>query len=202
MAVGIRKSVQAVTKTQVIRRSLEAYLTQIEPVRTPYELGEGLFDTDGRRGRDVSSTFKARLKGRLRVKYRRCRVPDRALPETRPTSFAHQSGPEPGRNLASTKARLPLMACLMKFGIAVTLARVAMITASPAPGWAQGGPGDARDPFARTFGNDELTITLRGHDHVYQGQATSEGQTFPVQAQASGNRMSGVYVMQGQALPF
>ncbi len=58
-----------VNKTQVIRRSLEAYLAPIEPGRTPYELGEGFFGADERRGRDLSSTFKSRLKGRLRAKY-------------------------------------------------------------------------------------------------------------------------------------
>ena len=46
------------TKTRVIRRSLEAYLAQIEPGRTPYELGEDLFGTDERGGSDLSSTFK------------------------------------------------------------------------------------------------------------------------------------------------
>lgn len=51
-----------VTKTQVIRRSLEAYLAQIEPGRTPYQLGKGLFGADERRGSDRSATFKSRLK--------------------------------------------------------------------------------------------------------------------------------------------
>ena len=59
------------TKTRVIRRSLEAYLAQIEPGRTPYELGEDLFGADERGGSDLSSTFKSRLKGRLRAKYHR-----------------------------------------------------------------------------------------------------------------------------------
>jgi predicted DNA-binding protein len=60
-----------VNKTQVIKRSLEAYLAQIEPGRTAYELGEGLFGADVRPGADRSSTFKRRLKGRLRAKYHR-----------------------------------------------------------------------------------------------------------------------------------
>ena len=32
-----------VNKTEVIKRSLESYLAQIEPGRTPYELGADLF---------------------------------------------------------------------------------------------------------------------------------------------------------------
>jgi predicted DNA-binding protein len=60
-----------VNKTQVIKRSLEAYLAQIEPGRTAHELGEGLFGADERHGADRSSTFKSRLKGRLRAKYHR-----------------------------------------------------------------------------------------------------------------------------------
>jgi len=60
-----------VNKTQVIRRSLEAYLAQIEPGGIPYELGKDLFGADRRRGSDLSSTLKARLKGRLRAKYHR-----------------------------------------------------------------------------------------------------------------------------------
>lgn len=53
-----------VNKTEVIKRSLEAYLAQIEPGRTAYELGEGLFGADERHEADRSSTFKRRLKGR------------------------------------------------------------------------------------------------------------------------------------------
>jgi predicted DNA-binding protein len=58
-----------VNKTQVIKRSLEAYLAQIESGRTVHELGEGLFGADEHRGADRSSTFKSRLKRRLRAKY-------------------------------------------------------------------------------------------------------------------------------------
>lgn len=58
-------------KTDVIKRSLEAYLNQIEPSRTPYELGEDLFGADQSPGRDFSSGFKRRLKRKLRAKHHR-----------------------------------------------------------------------------------------------------------------------------------
>ena len=61
----------SVNKTEVIRRSLEAYLEQLEPGWTPYELGANLFGADRSDGTDLSTGFKRRLKGRLRAKYRR-----------------------------------------------------------------------------------------------------------------------------------
>ena len=60
-----------VNKTEVIRRSLEAYLAEIEPGQTPYELGADLFGADAGRGTDSSSRFKTRLKRKLREKHRR-----------------------------------------------------------------------------------------------------------------------------------
>ena len=60
-----------VNKTEVIKRSLEAYLAQLEPVRTAYELGEDLFGADGTDRVDSSTSFKRQLKGALRAKYRR-----------------------------------------------------------------------------------------------------------------------------------
>jgi hypothetical protein len=58
-------------KTELIKRSVEAYLSQIEPGRSPYELGGGLFAADESPGRDVSSRFKQRLKRKLRAKHHR-----------------------------------------------------------------------------------------------------------------------------------
>jgi len=58
-------------KSDVIKRSLEAYLAHLEPGQTPYELGEDLFGADGRPGSDFSSTFKRRLRRTLRAKHRR-----------------------------------------------------------------------------------------------------------------------------------
>lgn len=60
-----------VNKSDVIKRSLEAYLATLEPGRTPYELGKDLFGADESHGSDLSSTFKRRLRGKLRAKYRR-----------------------------------------------------------------------------------------------------------------------------------
>ena len=60
-----------VNKTEVIKRSLEAYLTQIQPGGTPYELGQGLFGADQSSGTDFSSSFKRRLKLKLRAKHHR-----------------------------------------------------------------------------------------------------------------------------------
>jgi predicted DNA-binding protein len=58
-------------KTDVIKRSLEAYLNQIEPGGTPYELGEELFGADQSAGSDFSASFKRRLKRKLRAKHHR-----------------------------------------------------------------------------------------------------------------------------------
>jgi hypothetical protein len=60
-----------VNKTEVIKRSLEAYLGQVEPGRTSYELGADLFGADASRGADLSSRVKSRLKTKLRGKHRR-----------------------------------------------------------------------------------------------------------------------------------
>ena len=60
-----------VNKSDVIKRSLEAYLAMMEPGRTPYELGQDLFGADESPGSDLSSTFKRRLPSRLRAKHRR-----------------------------------------------------------------------------------------------------------------------------------
>lgn len=58
-------------KTEVIKRSLEAYLAQIEPGRTPYELGKDLFGADNGRETNLSVGFKRRLKSKLRGKHHR-----------------------------------------------------------------------------------------------------------------------------------
>jgi len=60
-----------VNKTEVIKRSLEAYLAQVEPGRTPYELGTDLFGADAGRRTDLSIGVKSRLKSRLRGKHHR-----------------------------------------------------------------------------------------------------------------------------------
>ena len=60
-----------INKTEVIKRGLEAYLAQVEPGRTPYELGVDLFGADTGRETDRGSRFKSLLKRKLRAKYRR-----------------------------------------------------------------------------------------------------------------------------------
>jgi hypothetical protein len=60
-----------VNKTEVIKRSLEAYLAQVEPGRSPYDLGADLFGADEGRETDRSSRFKGLLARKLRGKHRR-----------------------------------------------------------------------------------------------------------------------------------
>ncbi len=60
-----------VNKTEVIKRSLEAYLAQVEPGRTPYEVGADLFGADAGRRTDLSVGVKSRLKTTLRGKHHR-----------------------------------------------------------------------------------------------------------------------------------
>ncbi|HTS52335.1 MAG TPA: hypothetical protein VMH26_03590 [Burkholderiales bacterium] len=58
-------------KTEVIKRSLAAFLDQIEPGNSAYELGKDLFGADDSLPTTLSSTYKRRLKAKLRAKHRR-----------------------------------------------------------------------------------------------------------------------------------
>ena len=60
-----------VNKTEVIKRSLEAYLAQLEPGRSPYELGADLFGADAGPDADRAARFKQLLTSKLRGKHRR-----------------------------------------------------------------------------------------------------------------------------------
>ena len=60
-----------VNKTEVIRRSLEAYLAHVEPGRNPYDLGADLFGADATAGTDRAARFKRLLGPTLRAKHRR-----------------------------------------------------------------------------------------------------------------------------------
>ncbi len=60
-----------VNKSEVVKRSLEAYLDQLEPSKNAYQLGEDLFGADGSMVSDVSANYKALLKQKLRAKHRR-----------------------------------------------------------------------------------------------------------------------------------
>lgn len=60
-----------VNKTEVIKRSLEAYLAQVEPARSPYDVGADLFGADDSRGTNRAARFKDLLGRKLRAKHRR-----------------------------------------------------------------------------------------------------------------------------------
>ena len=60
-----------VNKSEVVKRSLEAYLDQLEPRRSAYQLGEDLFGADASTAGDVSANYKALLGQKLRAKHRR-----------------------------------------------------------------------------------------------------------------------------------
>lgn len=60
-----------VNKSEVVKRSLEAYLDQLEPGKNAYQLGEDLFGADASMVSGVSANYKALLKKKLRAKHRR-----------------------------------------------------------------------------------------------------------------------------------
>ena len=60
-----------VNKTEVIKRSLEAYLAQVEPSLSPYDLGADLFGADTSPETDRAARFKHLLGRKLRGKHRR-----------------------------------------------------------------------------------------------------------------------------------
>ena len=60
-----------VNKSEVVKRSLEAYLDQLEPGKTAYQLGQDLFGADASMVSDVSANYKTLLKKKLRAKHRR-----------------------------------------------------------------------------------------------------------------------------------
>ncbi len=60
-----------VNKSEVVKRSLEAYLDQLEPRKSAYQLGKDLFGADASMIRGVSANYKALLKKKLRAKHRR-----------------------------------------------------------------------------------------------------------------------------------
>lgn len=59
-----------VNKSEVVKRSLEAYLDQLEPRKNAYQLGEDLFGADASMVGDVSANYKVLLKKKLRAKHR------------------------------------------------------------------------------------------------------------------------------------
>lgn len=57
------------------------------------------------------------------------------------------------------------------------------------------------DPFAGTYSDDALTLTLEGSSS-YTGSMSLRGQTFPVQATADGNALSGTFSSEGAVFAF
>ena len=58
-------------KTELVKRSLEAFLAQVEPHRSPYDLGVDLFGADTSAETDRAARFKHLLARKLRAKHRR-----------------------------------------------------------------------------------------------------------------------------------
>lgn len=58
-----------VSKTQVVKEALATYFTRSKSEESVYELGEGLFGTVGSGDSDRSSTYKSKLKQKLREKH-------------------------------------------------------------------------------------------------------------------------------------
>ena len=60
-----------VAKTEVIKRSLTAFLDQLEPGKSAFELGQDLFGADESGPATLSGSYKQHLKAKLRAKHRR-----------------------------------------------------------------------------------------------------------------------------------
>jgi hypothetical protein len=60
-----------INKSEVIKRSLESYLAQIDPSPDSYRLGKALFGADTTTGTNVSSRYKLLLRKKLRAKHSR-----------------------------------------------------------------------------------------------------------------------------------
>lgn len=58
-----------VSKSEIIKRSLEAFLEQFDQLPSAYELGEDLFGADQTPGKAVAADYKTLVKGKLRAKH-------------------------------------------------------------------------------------------------------------------------------------
>jgi len=58
-------------RSEVIKRSLEYFLDNLEPTSSAFELGADLFGADQRPGTTASETTKASIKKILRAKHHR-----------------------------------------------------------------------------------------------------------------------------------
>lgn len=57
------------SKSAVVKEALMAYLSQSDHDHTPFELGEDLFGADASGNTDSSTTYKSKLKDKLREKH-------------------------------------------------------------------------------------------------------------------------------------
>jgi hypothetical protein len=60
-----------INKSEVIKRSLESYLAQIDASRNSYHLGKELFGADTTTDTNVSRRYKSLLRKELRAKHSR-----------------------------------------------------------------------------------------------------------------------------------
>ncbi len=58
-----------VNKSEIIKRSLEAFLEQFEQPPSAYELGEDLFGADKSPAKRIATDYKKLLKEKLRAKH-------------------------------------------------------------------------------------------------------------------------------------
>ena len=57
------------TKSQVVKEALVAYLSKADIDKSAYDLGEDLFGVEGSDRTDASTTYKNRIKEKLRAKH-------------------------------------------------------------------------------------------------------------------------------------
>ena len=57
------------SKSAIVKEALEAYLTKAQLNDSPYELGQDLFGKDGSGNASASTTYKSKLKKKIREKH-------------------------------------------------------------------------------------------------------------------------------------
>jgi Arc/MetJ-type ribon-helix-helix transcriptional regulator len=57
------------TRSEVIREAIQEYVVNKESAHHPYDLGKEWFGKEGSGDKDRSTTYKSRLKSKLREKY-------------------------------------------------------------------------------------------------------------------------------------
>lgn len=60
---------EGTTKTQIVRRALERYMAAHREQRSSFELGEELFGRYGSGERTLSTSYKERVREKLRAKH-------------------------------------------------------------------------------------------------------------------------------------